>query len=104
MNTKKAMSLAELKNLLAVNTANLKVIDIRTADEFNKLHIPVAENIDAADLESKLSSFSKDDTIVCVCNKGHDRSQNAAESLYNNGFENTFYFEGGTLGWFAPNP
>lgn len=83
---------------------SLRVIDIRTADEFNKLHIPVAENIDAANLESKLSSFSKDDTIVCVCNKGHERSQNAAAILYNNGFENTFYLEGGTLGWFAPTP
>lgn len=101
MNTKKAMSLTELKNLLSANTANLKVIDIRTADEFNKLHIPVAENIDAADMERKLSSFSKDDIIVCICNKGHERSQNTAEFLYNNGFENTFYLEGGTLGWFA---
>ena len=101
MNDKKAIALTELKELLAANTANLKVIDIRTADEFNKLHIPVAENIDAADLESQLSSFSKEDTIVYVCNKGNERSQNAAAFLYNNGFENTFYLESGTLGWFA---
>jgi len=101
MNDKKAIALTELKELLAANTAGLKMIDIRTADEFNKLHIPVAENIEAADLESKLSSFSKSDTIVCVCNKGHERSQSAAAFLYNNGFENTFYLEGGTLGWFA---
>ena len=101
MHTKKGMSLTQLKDMLAAKTASLKVIDIRTAAEFDKLHIPVAENIDAADLENNLSSFSKDDTIVCVCNKGHERSQNAAEFLYNNGFENTFYLEGGTLGWFA---
>ena len=100
MNEKKGMTLAELKNLLAANTTNLKVMDIRTAAEFNNLHIPVAENFDAADLGSKLSSFSKDDTIVCVCNKGHERSQSAAAFLYNSGFENTFYLEGGILGWF----
>ncbi|HRH49134.1 MAG TPA: rhodanese-like domain-containing protein [Panacibacter sp.] len=80
---------------------SFKLIDIRTADEFNKLHIPIAENIDATDLESKLSAFSKNDIIVCVCNKGHERSQSAAAFFYNNGFENTFYLQGGTLGWFA---
>ncbi|MEP6845008.1 MAG: rhodanese-like domain-containing protein [Panacibacter sp.] len=100
MNAKKAISQAELKNLLASDAAKLKVIDIRTAAEFDKLHIPVAENIDTEDLKNKWSSFSKDDMLVCVCNKGHERSQNAAEFLFNNGFENTFYLEGGTLGWF----
>ncbi len=78
----------------------VRLIDIRLAQEFDKLHIPVAKNIDAEDLKNNLSSFSKDDTIVCICNKGHDRSQNAAEFLYNSGFENTFYLECGTLGWF----
>ena len=101
MNTKKAISLAELKNLLSTNKPNLKVIDIRSTEEYNKLHIPVAENIVVEDLKNQLSSFEKDDMLVCVCNKGHDRSQNAAEFLFNNGFENTFYLEGGTLGWFA---
>jgi rhodanese-related sulfurtransferase len=105
MNAKKAISLTELKNLLVANTAALKIIDIRSSEEYDKLHIPVAENITVEELEYSLPSFSKDDTIVCVCNKGHERSQNAAEFFYNNGFENTFYLEGGTLGWFnAPNP
>lgn len=97
---KQPITKLKAEELLKQNNS-VKLIDIRTADEFSKLHIPVAENIDAADLESKLSSFSKDDTIVCVCNKGHERSQNAAEFLYNSGFENTFYLEGGTVGWFA---
>ena len=97
---KKSITKTEVEQLQKENIS-LKVIDIRTTDEFNKLHIPVAENIDAADLESNLSAFSKNETIVCVCNKGHERSQNAAAFFYNNGFENTFYLEGGTLGWFA---
>jgi rhodanese-related sulfurtransferase len=101
MNTNKAISLAELKNLLTANQSNLKVIDIRSTEEYNKLHIPVAENLTTEDLKKQLSSFSKDDMIVCVCNKGHERSQNAAAFFYNNGFENSFFLEGGTLGWFA---
>jgi len=97
---KQPITKLKTEELLKQNNS-VKLIDIRSADEYNKLHIPVAENIDAADLESKLSSFLKDDTIVCVCNKGHERSQNAAAFLYNSGFENTFYLEGGTVGWFA---
>ncbi|CAN5795142.1 hypothetical protein BH10BAC2_BH10BAC2_30210 [soil metagenome] len=104
MNTKKAISLTELKKLLASNTTNLRVIDIRRAEEYNKLHIPDAENIAAEELKNQVALFSKNDTIVCICNKGHERSQSAAEFLYNSGFENTFYLEGGTLGWFeTPN-
>ena len=101
MNTKRSISLTDLKNLLAAKKLNLKVIDIRSAEEYNKLHIPVSDNLVSEDLRNHLSSFSKDNMIVCVCNKGHERSQNAAAFLYNNGFENTFYLEGGVLGWFA---
>ena len=100
---KRAITKKEVEQLLKENIP-VKLIDIRTVAEFNKLHIPVAENIDAEYLKNGMSLFSKDDTIVCVCNKGHERSQNAAEFLYNNGFENTFYLEGGTVGWFAPGP
>ena len=100
---KQPITKLKVEELLKQNNS-VKLTDIRTADEFSKLHIPLAENIDAADLESKLLSFSKDDIIVCVCNNGHERSQNAAEFLFNSGFENTFYLEGGTVGWFAPSP
>ena len=100
MNDKKPITLGELKNLLASNNGNLKLIDIRSAEEYSKLHIPVAENIPVEMLTEKSSSFNSADTIVCVCNKGHERSQSAAAFLVSNGFENTFYLEGGTLGWF----
>lgn len=107
MSDKKPMTLSNLKELLASNSNGFKLIDIRSAEEYNKLHIPAAENTPAEELQNKLSSFSKDDTIVCVCNKGHERSQNAAAFLFSNGFENSFYLEGGTVGWFdtpAPFP
>lgn len=101
MSEKKLITLIELRNLLASNNASLKIIDIRSPEEYIKLHIPAAENIPAEELLNKLTSFSKDNTIICVCNKGHERSQNAAAFLVSNGFENSFYLEGGTLGWFA---
>ncbi len=95
------MSLSELKVLLVADKAGLRVIDIRSAQEYGKLHIPVAENIPAELLNTESLPFSKSDLIVCVCNKGHERSQDAAALLLNNGFENSYYLEGGMQGWFA---
>ena len=62
---------------------------------------PVAINIPAEELINQLSSFKKEDIIVCVCNHGKERSQQAAEMLHASGFGNTFYLTGGTAAWFA---
>jgi rhodanese-related sulfurtransferase len=64
------------------------------------LHIPYVVNIPSEKLQDVLTDFRKNDTIICVCNHGKERSKQAAELIYNAGFENTFYLEGGTSGWF----
>ena len=79
----------------------VRLIDIRSQQEYDKQHIPMAINIPSEELINNISSFSKMDTIVCVCNHGKERSQYAAETLYTFGFINTFYLEGGTAGWFS---
>ena len=81
--------------------SNVRLIDIRSKQEYEKQHIPIAINIPAEDLPIASEQFSKTDTLVCVCNHGKERSQAAAEYLYDRGFENTFYLEGGTSGWFG---
>ena len=78
----------------------VKLIDIRTNEEFQKQHIPGVININSEMLTDEISQFLKDEIIVCVCNHGKERSQKAAETLYNLGFTHTFYLEGGTAGWF----
>ena len=100
MNEKKQITLAELKKLLASNNPGLKIIDIRSAEEYNKLHIPMAKNIPVELLIDASAFFKKDDLLICVCNKGHERSQNAAALLFSKGFEHSFYLEGGTIAWF----
>jgi chromate transporter len=90
----------ELKQLQEKNVI-VRLIDIRTQQEYEKQHIPVAINIPSEELMNNISSFSKTDTIVCVCNHGKERSQYAAETLYASGFTNAFYLEGGTVGWFS---
>jgi rhodanese-related sulfurtransferase len=82
-----------------IQPGRLKMIDIRSKEEYEKLHIPEAINIPAEDLAKKLTSFNKDDTIVCVCTYGKERGQQAAELLSDAGCKNAFYLEGGTVGW-----
>ena len=101
MDQQKQISLEGLKNLLSSKNKNVKVIDIRCAEEYKNQHIPIAENIPAETLDSV--SFSQDDTIICVCNHGKQRSQNAAVRLNEKGYENAFYLEGGTAAWFGEN-
>ena len=79
----------------------IRLIDIRSVDEYAKLHVPEAVNIPSEILKGEIASFAKDDAIICICNHGKKRSQQAAETLYNLGFENALYLEGGTAGWFA---
>lgn len=81
-----------------IHTGTVKMIDIRSKEEYEKLHIPEAINIPAEDLAKNLT-FNEDDTIVCVCTYGKERGQQAAELLTNAGCKNAFYLQGGTMGW-----
>ena len=96
---RKAITRARLAEFNNRNAA-VKLVDIRSAAEYDKLHVPDAINIPVEELETKQQSFSKDDVIVCICNHGKERSQQAAELLYNSGFKNTYYLTGGTALWF----
>ena len=81
-------------------TTRVDLIDVRTEQEYEKQHIPEAINIPPDGLSTVSEKLSKTDVLICICNHGGNRSQAAAEYLYNNGFENAFYLEGGTAGWF----
>ena len=86
-----------------IQDGKVKMIDIRSKEEYEKLHIPEAINIPAGDLTNSLTELKEGDTIVCVCTYGKERGQQAADLLSNAGFKNTFYLEGGTVGW-VENP
>lgn len=90
------------EEIIQLESANktVKLIDIRSAAEYSNQHVPGAINIPAEKLELNLSSFSNNNIIVCICNHGKERSQQAAEKLYTSGFYNTYYLTGGTAAWF----
>ncbi len=99
MATYGAITLTEVKQLLdEAGRDKVRLIDIRTPAEFDKQHIPIAENIPAEKLND--ASFQHDETLVCVCNHGKERSQQAAALLGNKGYGKVYYLSGGTAGWF----
>lgn len=77
------------------------LIDIRTPEEYENGHVPGAVNIPAETIVGNTSNLAVNDTIVCICNKGYERSQNAAETFTAMGFTRVFYLKEGTAGWQA---
>ena len=83
----------------AISGNKVKMVDIRSKEEYEERHIEGAINIPAENLAQEINVFNTDDTIVCICNYGKERGQQAADVIFNAGFKNTFYLQGGTFGW-----
>ena len=78
---------------------SVKLIDIRPPAEYEKMHVPGSLNMPADTITENIAKLDTNDTIVCVCTKGLERSQNAAEAISAMGFSNVFYLEEGAVGW-----
>lgn len=72
----------------------LRVIDVRTADEYARRHIPGSLLIPVDEIESRLPDISRDEKVYVICERGN-RSQRACERLGDLGIGNTVTIEGG---------
>jgi rhodanese-related sulfurtransferase len=70
-----------------------KVVDVRTAAEFNQGHLSGAINLPLQTLSSQLSKLKKEQVIITCCASGM-RSGAAKRLLKSQGFENVH--NGGT--------
>ncbi len=86
--------------LLCLSSSDTAIIDIRTFEEYENCHIQGSINMEASTLMNSLVELTKYETIICVCNHGHKRSQQAADNLTSLGLSNIYYLEGGVEGWF----
>ncbi len=78
---------------------NVKLIDIRPAAEYEKMRVPGSFNMPAETITDNIAKFDTNDTIVCICTKGLERSQHAADAISAMGFANVFYLVDGAVGW-----
>jgi phage shock protein E len=82
----------------------IKVLDVRTADEFNSGHIKGAINIDIrqADALSKIDKLNRKQKYIVHCRTNH-RSGIAVEHMEQNGFKSIYQMMDGFAGWEANN-
>lgn len=93
------IALKELKQLIESEKQNVKIIDVRSREEYDESHIPGAINIALLEIEMANKLFDKGNFIITVCGKGGGRSTQAAERLQELGFKNSNWLCGGTFGW-----
>lgn len=96
---KNCLPLIELKQFIKLKKQEVKIIDVRSIEEFNEMHIPGAIHLELSKIEMVNSLFHKNDIVVTVCGKGGGRSTEASDKLKVFGFKNSYWLCGGTFGW-----
>ena len=88
------------QELLAADTNNLVIIDVRTPAEFQQGHVPNAINVPLSNIidNPDILTFSKEKPIVLYCRSGY-RAGKAAEALQKYGYSNLRHLEGDMQGW-----
>jgi phage shock protein E len=83
---------------------SLKVLDVRTAEEFNSGHIKGAINIDIrqSDALSKIDKLDHKQKYIVHCRTNH-RSGVAVEHMEKSGFSSIYQMMDGFAGWEANN-
>lgn len=85
-------------------SADLLILDVRTAKEFDEGHVPGAVNISHDELESRLAAIDaqRGSEVVVYCRSGR-RAEMALDLLAKAGFERLHHLEGDYLAWSAAN-
>jgi rhodanese-related sulfurtransferase len=77
---------------------NIRIIDVRSREEFELGHIPEAIHIALPELKNHITDFDRHAQLVTVCGTGGGRSSEGARLLKEMGF-NAIWLCGGTKKW-----
>lgn len=88
----------EFKSL--IEHKKVQLIDVRTRDEFNSMHLKNAQNIDlfSDDFNEEFSKLNKDIAIYLYCRCGA-RSKQCSNKLAAMGFTEIYDLKGGILNY-----
>jgi len=95
-----SISKEEVANLIKQNPFQVKLIDVRTREEYLEKHIDGAIHVPLDTLTNTGNIFDLNDHLITACGKGGGRSIQGAENLRAIGYKNVYWLEGGTFGWF----
>ena len=94
----KGLNPGELASLL--NTKTVKLIDVRTPEEYEAGHLKGAQLINVYDsyFAAELDELNKAQLYVLYCANGK-RSESARKLMEHKGFDNVYNLEGGIEKW-----
>ncbi len=100
---KESLNASEFSKKIS-ETQDAKIIDVRTAEEFEKGHLINALNYDwnGNNFDSEISSLDKSKPVFVYCLSG-GRSGSAASKMRSDGFKEVYELEGGIIKWRAEN-
>lgn len=75
-----------------------RIVDVRTAAEFESGHIPGAINVPVNEVEGAAAGWDKTEAIALYCATG-SRSADAAATLGALGFKTVYDLSGGIMAW-----
>ncbi|MEO9868855.1 rhodanese-like domain-containing protein [Ekhidna sp.] len=93
------VAIVQSEELLELQSQGIKVVDIRTLDEFNAGHIPDVIHIDffAENFLEKMSALNVDQVVIHCASGG--RSGKASKILQKAGFKKVYDYSGGFNEW-----
>ena len=93
----KLIAFDQAKDMIEKN--NIVLIDVRTANEYDLMHIKNAINIPVNEIEQKILQVEQSHPIMVYCSSGA-RSKTAIQILNNLGYNNIYIWEYGALATF----
>lgn len=95
----KSISPDEVRNIVKGKSADKYcLLDVRQPGEYEQGHIPGAQLVPLAELQSNLDSLPKDKMTIVYCRSGN-RSRSGVGILNGGGFDDVFNMEGGMLAY-----
>lgn len=93
----KLISFEQAKDMIEKN--NIVLIDVRTSNEYDLMHIKNAINIPVNEIEQKILQVEQTHPLMIYCSSGA-RSKTAIQVLNNLGYNNIYIWEYGALATF----
>lgn len=94
---KDCIDVEEVQNEIKKNK-KIQIIDVRSKEEYEGSHIPIAINISISELKEKANLLDKNTEYITACGKGGGRSTEAAKLLKEYGYK-SYWLCGGTYKW-----
>jgi thiosulfate sulfurtransferase len=81
-----------------IDAGAAKIVDIRDDQAFEQAHIPGAFHLNNGSIQSFIGANDFDTPVIVVCYHGHS-SQQAAQYMLQQGFEEVYSMDGGFELW-----